>query len=307
MEWRGRRESRNVEDRRGQGGGLGGGFGGGMGRGGPMRIPIRAGGGGGIGLIVVLAILWFGFGINPLSILGMDGGGGSGQVTRSASNGPGVDGTAEETDDFISVVLADTEDVWGRRFQSAGETYREPTLVLFDRQVSSACGNASSASGPFYCPLDQKLYLDLTFFNQLDDQLGAPGDFAQAYVVAHEVGHHVQNLQGILQRTTELRQRSTETDANAISVLTELQADCYAGIWAHDTEAAGYLEDGDVEEALNAASRIGDDTLQRRSGGAVVPDSFTHGSSAQRVEWFRRGQNSGDVAQCDTFGGRLGR
>lgn len=300
MEWRGRRESRNIEDRRGQGG-FGGG---GMGRG-PMRIPIRAGGGGGIGLIVILLVLWFGFGVNPLAVLGLDDGTGGGATQTASNTGPGVEGTADETDDFIAVVLADTEDVWTRRFGEAGGTYEEPTLVLFDRQVSSGCGNASAASGPFYCPLDSRLYLDLTFFNQLRDQLGAPGDFAQAYVVAHEVGHHVQNLQGILQRTTELRQRSSESDANAISVLTELQADCYAGIWAHDTQAAGYATQEDVEEALNAASRIGDDTLQRRSGGTVVPDSFTHGSSAQRVEWFRRGQTTGDAAQCDTFGGRL--
>jgi predicted metalloprotease len=296
MEWRGRRESNNIEDRRGSGGGLGGGGGG-------FRIPIRAGGGGGIGLIIILAVLWIGFGINPLSVIGMDGGGGT---TQTASNrGPGVDGTADETDDFIAVVLADTEDVWNARFQQMGQQYSDPTLVLFDRQVASACGNASSASGPFYCPGDRKLYLDTSFFRQLSDQLGAPGDFAQAYVVAHEVGHHVQNLTGVLPRTTELRQQASETDANAISVLVELQADCYAGIWAHDTKNAGTLEDGDIEEALNAASRIGDDTLQRQSQGTVVPDSFTHGTSAQRVEWFRKGETTGDMKACDTFGGRL--
>ncbi|MBB3998124.1 KPN_02809 family neutral zinc metallopeptidase [Aureimonas pseudogalii] len=298
MEWRGRRESSNIEDRRGSGGGLGNGGGG-------FRIPIRAGGGGGIGLIIILAVLWIGFGINPLSVIGMDGGGGSPQTQTAANRGPGVQGTADETDDFIAVVLADTEDVWSKRFQNIGQTYRDPTLVLFDRQVSSACGNASSASGPFYCPNDQKLYLDTSFFQQLSDQLGAPGDFAQAYVVAHEVGHHVQNLTGVLPRTTELRQQASETEANAISVRVELQADCYAGIWAHDTQNAGTLEDGDIEEALNAASRIGDDTLQRQSQGTVVPDSFTHGTSAQRVEWFRRGQSTGDMKQCDTFEGRL--
>ncbi|WP_279481600.1 zinc metallopeptidase [Aureimonas sp. SK2] len=295
MEWRGRRESSNIEDRRGSGGG---GFGGGG-----MRIPIRAGGGGGIGLIIILAILWIGFGINPLSVIGMDDGTSTTQTAQRS--GPGVSGTADETDDFVAVVLGDTEDVWNARFQQMGQTYREPTLVLFDRQVSSACGNATSASGPFYCPNDQKLYIDLSFFRQLQGQLNAPGDFAQAYVIAHEVGHHVQNLLGTLQRTTQLRQQSSEADANAISVRVELQADCYAGIWAHDTNQAGFVEDGDIEEALNAASQIGDDTLQQRSQGTVVPDSFTHGTSAQRVEWFRRGLTSGDMNQCDTFQGQL--
>ncbi|WP_294641283.1 neutral zinc metallopeptidase [uncultured Aureimonas sp.] len=297
MEWRGRRESSNIEDVRGTGGG-GGGFGGGG-----MRIPIRAGGGG-IGLLVILAILWIGFGINPMSVIGMDDG--STTTTQTASRqGPGVSGTADETDNFVAVVLGDTEDVWNARFSQMGQTYREPTLVLFDRQVGSACGNATSATGPFYCPNDQKLYIDLAFFRQLQGQLNSPGDFAQAYVVAHEVGHHVQNLLGTLQRTTELRQQSSEADANAVSVRVELQADCYAGIWAHDTQQAGYVENGDVEEALNAASQIGDDTLQERSQGTVVPDSFTHGTSAQRVEWFRRGLTSGDMKQCDTFEGRL--
>ncbi len=294
MEWRGRRESSNIEDRRGSGGG-------GLGGGG-MRIPIRAGGGG-IGLIILLGILWIGFGINPLSVIGMDDGGP--QTQQTASRGPGVDGTADETDDFVAVVLGDTEDVWNRRFQDMGRQYREPTLVLFTDRVASACGNASSASGPFYCPNDQKLYLDMSFFRQLDSQLGASGDFAQAYVIAHEVGHHVQNMTGVLQRTTEMRQRMSETESNAISVRVELQADCYAGIWAHDTQQAGLLESGDMEEALNAASQIGDDTLQRRSQGTVVPDSFTHGTSAQRVEWFRRGATSGDMNQCDTFNGRI--
>lgn len=297
MEWRGRRESSNIEDVRGTGGG-GGGFGGGG-----MRIPIRAGGGG-IGLLVILAILWIGFGINPMSVIGMDDG--STTTTQTASRqGPGVSGTADETDNFVAVVLGDTEDVWNARFSQMGQTYREPTLVLFDRQVGSACGNATSATGPFYCPNDQKLYIDLAFFRQLQGQLNSPGDFAQAYVVAHEVGHHVQNLLGTLQRTTELRQQSSEADANAVSVRVELQADCYAGIWAHDTQQAGYVENGDVEEALNAASQIGDDTLQERSQGTVVPDSFTHGTSAQRQTWLRRGIETGDPAACDTFSGAI--
>ncbi|WP_062011309.1 neutral zinc metallopeptidase [Aureimonas sp. AU4] len=301
MEWRGRRESSNIEDQRGSGG-----LGGGLGRGGGgLRIPIRAGGGGGIGLIIILAILWIGFGINPLSVIGLDDGSQQTTTRTASNNGPGVNGTADDTDNFVAVVLGDTETVWGKRFQQMGQTYKDPTLVLFTGQVSSGCGNASAATGPFYCPLDQKLYLDTRFFDQLREDLQAPGDFAQAYVIAHEVGHHVQNLEGTLERMTQQRQQASEADANAISVRTELQADCYAGIWAHDTQQAGYVENGDVEEALNAASRIGDDTLQRQSQGTVVPDSFTHGTSAQRVNWFRRGMTSGDMAQCDTFSGQL--
>lgn len=296
MQWKGRRQSTNVSDQRGSGGGFGGG--------GPMRIPVRAGGGGGIGLLIIVAILWLGFGINPLTLLGMDQGGqgqGQGQVAR----GPGPQGTSDETDDFVATVLADTEDVWNRRFADSGETYQEPTLVMFSGSVSSACGQAAAAMGPFYCPLDQKVYIDLSFFRQLAGQLDSPGDFAQAYVIAHEVGHHVQNVTGILPRTTQMRQQMSQADANAVSVLVELQADCYAGIWAHDTYQAGYLEPGDIDEALNAASQIGDDTLQRRSQGTVVPDSFTHGTSEQRQQWFKRGYESGDMAACDTFEGRL--
>ncbi|QOG08147.1 zinc metallopeptidase [Aureimonas sp. OT7] len=295
MQWKGRRQSTNVSDQRGSGGGFGGG--------GPMRIPVRAGGGGGIGLLIILAILWLGFGINPLALLGMDQGGGSGQ--GQVARGPGPQGTSDETDDFVATVLADTEDVWNRRFADAGETYPEPTLVMFSGSVSSACGQAAAAMGPFYCPLDQKVYIDLSFFRQLAGQLNSPGDFAQAYVIAHEVGHHVQNVTGILPRTTQMRRQMSQADANAVSVLVELQADCYAGIWAHDTYEAGYLEPGDIDEALNAASQIGDDTLQRRSQGTVVPDSFTHGTSEQRQQWFKRGYESGDMAACDTFEGRL--
>ncbi|SJZ72442.1 KPN_02809 family neutral zinc metallopeptidase [Consotaella salsifontis] len=296
MEWRGRRMSNNIEDRRG--GGLGGGAGGGM------RIPIRAGGGGGIGLIIVALVLWLGFGINPMQLLGMADDGGSYQQTTSA-RGPGVSGTSDETDDFVATVLADTEDVWKKRFADAGRNYPEPTLVLFNNAVRSACGTASSATGPFYCPNDQKLYLDLAFFRQLRNQLNSPGDFAQAYVIAHEVGHHVQNLLGVLPQFNRARQSMSERDANAMSVRVELQADCYAGIFAHDDENAGYLESGDIDEALNAAGEIGDDTLQKRSQGVVVPDSFTHGTSAQRAKWFRRGYDGGDMAACDTFSGAI--
>ncbi|MCW4113472.1 zinc metallopeptidase [Aurantimonas sp. MSK8Z-1] len=293
MQWRGRRQSSNIEDRRG------GGFGGGLGGGG-MGIPIRGGGFGGIGLIIFALILWLGFGINPLALLGMEDGGGSYQTSQNS--GPGVQGTQDETDDFVATVLADTEDVWTKRFQSMGRDYPLPTLVLFDNQVRSACGTAQSAMGPFYCPNDQKLYIDLGFFRQLQGQLNSPGDFAQAYVVAHEVGHHVQNVLGTLQRK---QGGADQAGANATSVRIELQADCYAGIFAHDDANAGYLEDGDIEEALNAANQIGDDTLQKRSQGVVVPDSFTHGTSAQRVKWFRTGYQSGDMNACDTFKGGI--
>jgi predicted metalloprotease len=290
MQWRGRRQSSNIEDRRGAGGGMRGGGG--------LRLPIRAGGGGSIFIIIVALVLWLGFGINPMTLLGMDTGTGTQQTTRS---GPGVAGTPGETDDFVATVLADTEDVWRRRFQQAGETYPEPTLVLFNGQVNSACGFAGAASGPFYCPSDQRLYIDLTFFDQLRNQLNAPGDFAQAYVVAHEVGHHVQNVIGVLPQYNQARRSMSEAEANAMSVRVELQADCYAGIWAHDTDRAGYIEQGDIDEALNAAEQIGDDTLQKRSQGTVVPDSFTHGTSDQRQTWFRRGYESGDIAACDAI------
>ncbi|WP_185985198.1 KPN_02809 family neutral zinc metallopeptidase [Aureimonas mangrovi] len=297
MQWRGRRQSTNVSDRRGGGGGFSGG------RGGGLRVPIRAGGGGGIGFLLIIGALWLFFGINPLTLLGMTDGGGN-APTRTAQ-GPGVQGTADETDDFIATVLADTEDVWNARFEAAGETYPEPTLVLFTNTVSSGCGFAGAATGPFYCPRDQSLYLDLGFFGQLANDLDAPGDFAQAYVIAHEVGHHVQNVMGTLGETQRLRQQLPEAEANRISVQTELQADCYAGVWAHDVYQDGYLDDGDIDEALNAASQIGDDTLQRRSQGTVVPDSFTHGTSEQRQTWFRRGYESGETASCDTFAGAL--
>ena len=229
-------------------------------------------------------------------------GGGTGSQT---AQGPGVERTSDETDDFIATVLADTEDVWNARFEASGSTYAEPTLVLFENSVSSACGQAGAATGPFYCPTDQSLYLDLSFFRQLASQLDAPGDFAQAYVIAHEVGHHVQNLTGVLEQTQQARSQLPEAEANQVSVQTELQADCYAGIWAHDVYQDGFLESGDIDEALNAASQIGDDTLQRRGQGTVVPDSFTHGTSEQRQTWFRRGYEGGDTDACDTFEGAL--
>ncbi len=299
MRWRGRRQSSNVEDRRGQGGtpgGLGGG-GGRMGRGIPLPIG-RGAGGGGLSGIIILVVIFFALracGIDPLQLL--EGGPTNPQVTE---NGAGSQPSDEEGQ-FISVVLAETEDVWNGIFQAEGQTYREPTLVLFSDQVRSACGFASSASGPFYCPGDSKLYIDLTFFRELSQRFGASGDFAQAYVVAHEVGHHVQNLIGVLPRFNQMRQSMSQVEANQMSIRVELQADCFAGIWAHYTAQKGLLEEGDIEEALNAAHQIGDDTLQKRTQGYVVPDSFNHGTSQQRATWFTNGLRNGRLSDCDTF------
>jgi uncharacterized protein len=301
MDWKGRRESQNVEDQRD-----GSGMGGGIGRGG-FRLPggggMRSARGGGISGIVMLVILFFALkacGIDPLQVLvGQDGGGGG--LTQMEPVAPVDPGKADEMKKFVSVVLAETEDVWSGIFKSLGETYPEPTMVLFDGQVRSACGFASAASGPFYCPGDQKLYIDLSFYDQLSRQFGAKGDFARAYVLAHEVGHHVQNLTGVLPKFNEMRQQMGQTEANQMSIRVELQADCFAGIWARTTAQKGLLEEGDLEEALNAAQQIGDDTLQRRTQGFVVPDSFNHGTSAQRVEWLKRGMQTGKLEACDTF------
>lgn len=299
MRWRGRRESSNIDDRRGQGGGLPGGFG----RGGsPIRIPIGRGGGGGFSLttIIILVVIFFALracGIDPLSGLNGGGlGGNGGQLTQEQ-------GTAanDEMKQFVGVVLAETEDVWTGIFKAQGEAYQEPTLTLFSGGIQSACGYASSAAGPFYCPGDRKVYLDTDFFQQLAQQFKASGDFAQAYVIAHEVGHHVQNLIGVLPKFNQMRQSMGETEANALSVRVELQADCFAGIWGHYTDQKGLLEEGDVDEALNAARQIGDDTLQKRAQGYVVPDSFNHGTSQQRQTWFARGFKSGKLSDCDTF------
>jgi predicted metalloprotease len=330
MRWQGRRESQNVEDQRGAGGGgpFRGGFGGG---GGGFRLPTGGGrgpvlGGGRISiwmLLIVGVVLWF-MGINPLVLLGIDTGpmveqsqprapvpggqpgeGGGGQVATRTAPSPGSTGagtqSADEMKRFVSVVLAETEDVWRDLFQAAGRRYQDPTLVLFSGGVSSACGFASSASGPFYCPGDSKVYLDTEFFDELDRRFGAPGDFAQAYVISHEVGHHVQNQIGVLPKFHQMRQRMSEAEANAMSVRVELQADCFAGVWAHYTNQKGLLEAGDVEEALNAAEQIGDDTLQKRMQGYVVPESFNHGTSAQRQRWFNTGYESGRADACDTF------
>jgi len=294
MRWQGNRESENVEDARGSGGG---------------RPPggVRLGGGRGIGLGTILIALVAGwiFGINPLTLLGMLGGGdlgGTPVAQQSPATRPPADDTMAR---FVSVVLADTEDVWHEQFRQMGGTYREPKLRLFRGAEPTACGMGQSAMGPFYCPGDEKVYIDLAFYDTLRTQLGAPGDFAQAYVIAHEVGHHVQNLMGITAKVEQARRRSSEAQGNAMSVRLELQADCFAGVWAHHAQKARQiLEQGDLEEALNAASRIGDDALQRQSSGTVRPESFTHGSSAQRVTWFRRGMQTGSVRECNTFEAR---
>ena len=297
MRWRDRRQSSNVEDRRGQGGGMPGGFGRSRR---PIPLPIgRGAGGGGLSGILILVVLFFvlrACGIDPLQLL--EGGGPANpQITE---NGAGSQ-PADEEAQFVSVVLAETEDVWNGIFQAEGQSYREPTLVLFSDQAQSACGFASSASGPFYCPGDSKLYIDLGFFRELSQRFGASGDFAQAYVVAHEVGHHVQNLIGVLPRFNQMRQTMSQVEANQMSIRVELQADCFAGIWAHYTAQKGLLEEGDIEEALNAAHQIGDDTLQKRTQGYVVPESFNHGTSQQRATWFANGLRNGRLADCDTF------
>lgn len=303
MRWKGRRQSSNVEDRRGRSGG--GMFPGGFGRSGGGRLRLPMGGaratGGSLSGIIVLVILFLGLracGIDPLEILaGGPGGMSGGPATTRQQGGPASD----EMSRFVSVVLAETEDTWNGIFEAQGMDYEEPGMVLFSDGVRSACGFASSAAGPFYCPGDSKVYLDLGFFDQLARRFDAAGDFAQAYVVAHEVGHHVQNVTGILPRFNEMRQGMSQTEANAMSVRVELQADCFAGIWAHYTAQKGLLEEGDIEEALNAATQIGDDTLQRRTQGHVVPETFNHGTSKQRRTWFARGLKSGRLADCDTF------
>jgi predicted metalloprotease len=293
MKWEGRRESTNVEDVRGaEGGG---------------RPGMRLGGGRGIGLgtIAVALVAGWIFGINPLTVLGLLSGGGAapGTVVQQA---PGARPSPnDEMGRFVAVVLADTEDVWRVQFQQMGTAYREPKLVVFRGSYPTACGQGQAAMGPFYCPGDQKVYIDLGFFEVMKARLGAPGDFAQAYVIAHEVGHHVQNLLGITGKVDAMRGRVSETQMNALSVRVELQADCFAGVWANASQrASGWLERGDIEEGLNAASQIGDDTLQRKSQGQVVPESFTHGSSAQRTAWFKRGLQTGNLKECNTFEAR---
>ncbi|MEM1436185.1 MAG: neutral zinc metallopeptidase [Pseudomonadota bacterium] len=289
MKWEGRRQSSNVEDRRGRGRGL-------------SRGAKVGGGLGGMGIVAAVVMVLLG--ADPMQVISQLLGGGiggtAGTPTTQTRNAP-LDAEAERIGRFTSVVLADTETTWNRLFQRYGSRYQEPTLVLFENQVRSACGSASAATGPFYCPADAKLYLDTSFFDQLA-RMGAPGDFAQAYVIGHEVAHQVQNLTGVLTKVRALQGRVSQAQSNALQVLVELQADCYAGVWAHHAERSrDLLESGDAEEGLRAAASIGDDTLQRNAGRAVRPESFTHGSSAQRVQWFRAGIRGGDVATCDTF------
>jgi uncharacterized protein len=259
----------------------------------------------GIGTIIIAVLASWIFGINPLTVLGVLGGGGPVAVPQSqgpATRPPASDAPAA----FVSTVLADTEEVWGKIMQGGGARYSQPRLVLFRGAVGTACGTGQSAMGPFYCPGDQKVYLDMQFFDTLRARMGAPGDFAQAYVIAHEVAHHVQNQLGITGKVDAMRGRVSEKEMNALSVRVELQADCFAGVWAHHSQKSkGWLERGDIEEAMNAAAQIGDDNLQRKSQGMVVPESFTHGSSQQRMTWFKRGIESGSVQQCNTFEGRL--
>ena len=278
MKWRDRRRSSNIEDRRGA----------------------RPGGrlvGGGIGTIVLILVALY-LGVDPTPLL-------QGMATASAPTGTSAtpaDLANDPLADMVRVVMADTEDTWNAIFAADGLEYREPTLVLFSGATRSACGMGQAAIGPFYCPADEKAYIDLSFYDDMRSRFDAPGDFAQAYVIAHEVGHHVQNLLGISRETRQRQQSVDQAAANELSVRLELQADCFAGIWAHRTERrTGFIERGDVEEALNAASAIGDDRLQRRSGGRVVPESFTHGTSAQRQRWFRMGLDTGDPGACNTF------
>lgn len=322
VQWRGRRQSDNVEDRRGEGGGFQ--FPGGQGGGLPFPMPGGGRRGGGIGIVGLLIMLGIALllGINPLDILM---GGGQLQMPRVDTQGkelpkfevpkwPGeqADNTPESTepqikptDDlaaYVKTVLADSEDVWNKLFQSAGYQYREPKLVLFSGQTQTACGAGLAQMGPFYCPLDQQVYIDLDFYEEMRQRFGAEGDFAQAYVIAHEVGHHVQKLLGVADQVQNAKQRVGEREANAIQVLMELQADCYAGVWASQADRMkGILEQGDIEEGLNAASAIGDDNIQKQTQGRVVPDAFTHGSSEQRVRWFKQGLQSGNPATCNTF------
>jgi uncharacterized protein len=280
MRWRGGRQSTNVDDRRG------------IGRGG-----VAVGGGLGALVITILALL---FGVDPSALLDQTGGG-----ALEAAGGEGVAAAHDdEMGQFVRVVLGTTEDAWNEIFRQQGSRYREPTLVLFNGQVNSACGRATASVGPFYCPGDERLYIDLSFYRELKERFRAPGDFAQAYVVAHEVGHHVQHLTGAMEKVSAAQRRMSQAEGNRLSVRLELQADCYSGIWARYADQRGVVEPGDIGEALQAASAIGDDRLQKQSQGHVVPDSFTHGTSEQRARWFRAGYESGDVRRCDTFSAR---
>ena len=279
MRWKGRRQSTNVEDRRQVGG---------------KSLAL----GGGLGTIVILVLVVL-LGGDPQALLEQAGNTTPG-IQDTAS--PGQNAAQDELSQFVATVLADTEDVWNELFRRNGKTYREPNLVLFSGRVQSGCGFAGSQTGPFYCPADQKVYIDLSFYSDLRDQLGAPGDFAQAYVIAHEIGHHVQNLLGISNQVHQMQGRVSKAEYNELSVRLELQADFFAGVWAHHAQRMkNLLEQGDIQEAMTAANAIGDDRLQKQSQGYVVPDSFTHGTSEQRMRWFMKGLQSGDMSQGDTF------
>jgi uncharacterized protein len=297
MKWEGNRQSDNVEDRRDQGG-----DGGGMGGSGGRGIGGLGGGRLGIGGIVIALVASYFLGINPMTVLGILGGGG-GAPTQQASQAPAQRPPAgDPMASMVATVLADTEDVWGEVFKQGNANYRQPKLVLFRGATPTACGTGQAAMGPFYCPGDEKVYIDLAFYETLKTKLGAPGDFAQAYVIAHEVGHHVQHLLGISGKVDAMRGRISEKEQNVLSVRLELQADCLAGIWANKTQSKRqFIEQGDIEEAMNAAAKIGDDALQQKSQGRVVPDSFTHGSSQQRMRWFNAGLQGGNMKACDTF------
>lgn len=289
MRWEGNRESENVEDRRGEDAGSGFGFGG-------RSV--------GLGTVVVALVASYFLGVNPMTVLSLLSGGSPqvSQVQQAPAHRPPA---SDQMAKFVSTVLADTEDTWTDLFRSQGSNYVNPHLVLFSGRTPTACGTGLSATGPFYCPGDQKIYIDLNFYRLMQQRFHVSGEFAQAYVIAHEVGHHVQHLMGISDKVDSARRRMSEAQANAMSVRLELQADCFAGVWAyHADRARQILEQGDVETALNAASAIGDDALQRQSQGEVVPDSFTHGTSAQRVRWFKRGIESGQVSACNTFAAR---
>ena len=282
MKWEGNRESGNVEDRRGGGGRLGG-----------RSI--------GIGTIVIALLGSYFLGVNPMTIIGLLSGGPVQTQQAPVQETPADDQMAR----FVRTVLADTEDTWGAIFRENGGNYQQPRLVLFTGRTPTACGTGDTAAGPFYCPGDQKIYIDLAFYQTMRERFHVASDFAQAYVIAHEVGHHVQHITGIMDKVNQARRSGTEKQANAISVRIELQADCFAGVWAHHADRArGILEQGDVESALKAASAIGDDALQRQAQGYVVPDSFTHGTSEQRVRWFKQGIESGDLNTCNTFAAR---
>lgn len=288
MRWQGRRESDNVEDRRGQSGSP-------MGGGGGFRLPS---GKGGIVLLMIVLVAGY-YGVDLTGMLTGE------PVSQQQTTQRTISPQDEEAAKFTKVILADTEDTWGAIFKDMGRQYPQPKLVMYRGATRTACGTGQSVMGPFYCPADSTVYIDLSFYNEMRNKLGAGGDFAQGYVIAHEVGHHVQKLLGIESKVRQLQQNASQAEANRLSVKMELQADCFAGVWGYNMQKQDYMETGDLQEALNAAEAIGDDRLQQQSQGRVVPDSFTHGTSQQRYTWFKRGFDSGDPAQCNTFGNAL--